>query len=93
MVPPLLAGATLILLGANALPTVHRKHTLQRERIRLEREIEVGVTHNRKLVLQIRALRDDPFYVERKLVETWEALPQGAVLFDAEPDNDDAEIE
>ena len=81
-VPPLLIGATLILLGANALPTVHRKHALQRERFRLEREIEVGNKQNRELILQIRALRDDPFYVERKLIETWQSVPQGMVRFD-----------
>jgi hypothetical protein len=79
--PPLLACATLVLLGANALPTVQRKHLLQRERARLLRELEQEEREAARLRAEVEALAHDPFYLERMLVETWNAMPEGAVLF------------
>lgn len=88
--PPLLAGATLILLGANALPTAKRKHRLQEEQTRLVRELRSEDRRMNALVLEIEALRGDPFYLERMLIETWGGMPEGAEAFtDAHEDPGD----
>jgi len=79
--PPILAAATLLLLGANALPSVQRKHLLQEERRRLERELSEEERVARRLTVEVEALRHDPFYLERVFVETWQGVPQGAVPF------------
>jgi hypothetical protein len=82
--PPLLAGATLILIGANALPTAHRKHRLQEERLRLVRELREEQDRTRVIAAEIEALQADPFYIERVLIETWGGAPEGAQAFYAE---------
>jgi hypothetical protein len=92
-VPLLLAAATLILLGANALPTANRKHRLQDERNRLILELRHEEERMKSLAAEVRALREDPFYVERLLVETWQGVPEGAVAFDLPPDDPDDPIQ
>jgi len=82
---PLLAAATLILIGANALPTVCRKHCLLRERARLERELETERARGARLEAEVDALRNDPFYVERLFVETWHVPPPGAIPLEPAP--------
>jgi len=81
-VPPVLIAATLILLGANALPTIHRKHLLQRRRRILEQRIRRHARRTARLRLEIDALEHDPFFMQRTLVETWHALPEGSVPLD-----------
>lgn len=83
--PPLLAAATLLLLGANALPTVHRKHRLRRERAKVLLELEREERRAACLRAEVEALVQDPFCVERLLVETWRQAPPGAIPFDAAP--------
>lgn len=78
---PLLAGMTLLLLGANAVPSVHRKHLLRTERERLEREVLREEGEGLRLKAELLALAHDPFYVERTLIETWKGVPQGATPF------------
>ena len=68
--PPLLAAATLLLLGANALPSVNHKHRLRKERTRLVRELEAARKSEATLNARIHALRNDSFFLERMLVET-----------------------
>jgi hypothetical protein len=82
---PLLAGMTLLLLGANAVPTVQRKHLLREERLRLERAILREEREAERLLAEIDALRHDPFYVERLLLETWKGVPKGATPFRQPP--------
>jgi hypothetical protein len=82
VLPPLLAAMTLLLLGANAVPSVQRKLVLREERRRLERELRQGEREGERLAAEIDALVSDPFYVERTLVETWQGLPQGAMPFE-----------
>ena len=89
-VPPLLAGATLILLCSNALPTVHRRHRLLEERNRVQQELREGDLENVRLMREIRALRDDPFYVERLLVRTWRERPEGSQPFADGPDPEES---
>lgn len=79
--PPLLAGATLILIGANALPTAIRKHRLQDERIRLVRKLRQEEDRVQRIAAEIDALKKDPFYIERVLIETWGGAPEGARAF------------
>jgi len=81
-VPPVLIAATLILLGANALPTVRRKHLLQQRRQVLLERIREHAKTTARLRLEIDALQNDPFYMQRILVETWHALPAGAMPLD-----------
>jgi len=80
--PPLLAAATLLLLGANALPTVHRKHRLRRERAKVLLELQREERRAARLRAEVEALARDPFCQERLLVETWQQPPQGAIPFD-----------
>jgi hypothetical protein len=91
--PPLLAGATLILIGANALPTAHRKHRLQEERIRLVHELRQEENRTRTIAAEIEALQSDPFYIERVLIETWGGAPEGAQAFYAAEEETHAPIE
>ncbi|MFQ5844025.1 MAG: hypothetical protein ACE5JG_03465 [Planctomycetota bacterium] len=79
LLPAVLAGATLVLIGANAVPTIARKHRLQRERGRLERRI--GRERRRAVTLrrQFEALRHDRFVLERWARETWHVPPPDAV--------------
>ncbi len=81
VLPPLLAAMTLLLLGANAVPSVERKHLLREERRRLERELRQEEREGKRVLAEVDALEHDPFYVERVLVETWQAVPQGALPF------------
>ncbi len=76
---PLLAGATVILLLANAFPTVLRKHRLQEERNRLIRELNLELERGRGLREHAEALSNDRFYLQRVLAETWHGTPQGAI--------------
>jgi heme exporter protein D len=81
--PPLLAGMTLLLVGANAFPSVVRKHVLREERRKLERELRAEVRKGQQLEAELDALAHDPFYLERLVVETWKGLPRGATPFPA----------
>jgi hypothetical protein len=80
--PPLLAAATLLLLGANALPTVHRKHRIRRERTRVLQHLQREERRAAHLRAEVEALAKDAFCVERLLVETWHEAPPGAIPFD-----------
>jgi hypothetical protein len=79
---PLLAGATLILLCSNAVPTVLRKHRLMEERRRLRIELEGEKRREDRLRAETEALQHDPFYLQRVLIETWKARPKGAIALD-----------
>ncbi|HEX5139131.1 MAG TPA: hypothetical protein VFY93_19335 [Planctomycetota bacterium] len=81
ILPFLLAGMTLVLVGANALPTVQRKRLLREERRRLEREVSEEERAGLRLAAELEALGSDPFYIERLVVETWNGVPQGATPF------------
>jgi hypothetical protein len=72
---------TLLLVGANALPTVERKQVLREERRRLEREVREEEARGARLAAEVEALATDPFYVERMVVETWNGVPRGATPF------------
>ena len=80
---PLLAAATLLLVGANALPSIERKRVLGGEIERLEVELGKEEARRDRLRAEIEALRGDPFYLERVYLETWVKDPVGAVRFDA----------
>ncbi len=81
VLPPLLAAMTLLLLGANAVPSAQRKHLLREERRRLEHAVRREEREGARIAAEVDALVHDPFYLERMLVETWHGLPQGATPF------------
>ena len=85
VLPPVLAAMTLLLLGANAVPTMQRKQVLREERRRLEVEVKRGELEGKRITAELDALVRDPFYVERMVVETWHNVPRGAVAFEAIP--------
>ena len=70
LLPFLLGGLTLIVLFANALPAVHRKHRLETEQRELAQQRRAETERGRRLAAEITALRHDPFYVERVCAET-----------------------
>lgn len=79
---PLLAGATVVLVASNALPTMHRKHRLLEEKRELVRQLELERDRGRGLRERVRALKEDRFYVQRVLAETWAGIPKGAIPFE-----------
>ena len=81
---PGLAAATLLLLGANALPAIQRRHRLEREKAGLRRDLRVQQRRREELQTALRALRHDRFYLQRVLAETWNSLPEGAIAFQPE---------
>jgi hypothetical protein len=81
VLPPLLAAATLLLVGANAVPSIQRKHLLEKEGARLASELRHEERIARRLAREVDALARDPFYLERVLVETWSGTPRGATPF------------
>jgi hypothetical protein len=83
LVPHILAGATLILLAANAVPTVQRKHRLLEQKRELLRKLEREQERGRRLEAEIRALQYDPFCVQKELAETWRTIPAGTIPWDA----------
>ena len=85
---PLLAAATLILLAANAWPTIQRKHLLIRERQRLSDHLASERARGDQLSAEIDALQNDPFVIERVYVETWRKDPAGTERFEPERDDD-----
>lgn len=91
VLPPLLAAATLLLIGANALPTAHRKHRLQERYRHLDRAMKQERQSEQRLRAEIDALANDPFYFERLVVETWRGVPEGAIAFD--PTGDEHELQ
>jgi hypothetical protein len=78
---PLLAGATIILVTANAMPTIGRKHRLEQERRRLMQEYDAERTRASGLMQRVHAVQHDPFYLERRMAETYRTAPPGARRF------------
>ena len=79
LIPHILAGATLILLAANAVPTVQRKQRLLEQKRGLVLKLRQERERGRRLEAEIRALRNDPFCVQKELAETWRSLPAGTI--------------
>ena len=86
LLPPFLAGATLVLLGANALPTSLRKKRLIEKTAVLRQELRHEEERRERLEAEIAALRNDPFYIERVFVETWRTTPAGARRLEIAPE-------
>ena len=79
LLPPVFAGAALLLLFANALPTTLRKHRLQVEQARLRKHLAHEQRRAQQLDEALHALRSDAFVVERWTRETWKRPPIDAV--------------
>ncbi|MHC4957072.1 MAG: hypothetical protein ACYTGN_01755 [Planctomycetota bacterium] len=78
---PLLAGATIVLISANAVPTIGRKHRLEQERRRVMREYEAERARATDLMKRVHAVQHDRFYLERRVAETYRTAPPGATRF------------
>lgn len=65
MVTWLLLLAGLLLVGVWYLPLIQQNERMQRENLRLERELEQEKEKSRQLQADIDALRNDPKTVER----------------------------
>ena len=65
MVTWLLLLAGLLLVGVWYLPLIQQNERMQRENLRLERELEKEKDKSRQLQADIDALRNDPKTVER----------------------------
>lgn len=79
ILPPLFAAAALVLLAANAMPTTLRKRILLEERARLQTRLEEERSRAGLLESEIRAIRDDPFVLQRWACETWGQEPGGTL--------------
>ncbi len=79
LLPPVFAGAALLLLFANALPASLRKHRLQIEQVRLRERLAYEQRRARQLHEALHALRSDALVVERWTRETWKRPPPDAV--------------
>ena len=65
MVTWLLLLAGLLLVGVWYLPLIQQNERMQRENLRLERELEKEKENSRKLQADIDAIRNDPKTIER----------------------------
>jgi len=83
LLPYLLAGATLLVLGANAVPTTSRKALLLRERARLRARLLEEERRRARLEADLEALAHDPFVLERAAAEAWRRLPPGVLPWSA----------
>jgi uncharacterized protein YlxW (UPF0749 family) len=79
---PLLAGVTILLLVCNVVPASTRRHRLQEEHLELVRELRREQARSEQLAAEIEALQNDPFVLERALIETWNEAPEGAMEWD-----------
>ena len=79
---PLLAGVTILLLVCNVVPASTRRHRLEEEHRELVRELRQEKVRSERLAAEIEALENDPFVLERALIETWNEAPEGAMEWD-----------
>ena len=82
ILPPVFAGMTLVLLATNALPAGRQRQRLREEERRLETILQLERGRGQALRSEVEALRQDPFVLERWLVETWKGVPQGAIPYE-----------
>ena len=82
ILPPVFAGMTLVLLATNALPAGRQRQRLREEERRLEAILQLERERGQALRSEVEALRQDPFVLERWLVETWKGVPQGAIPYE-----------
>lgn len=78
---PVLLGATLLLLGANAVPALLKERRLESEVSRLKGDLARERTRGDGLRARLNALRNDPYYVERLYRRTWNAPPEHAIAW------------
>jgi cell division protein FtsB len=57
--------AVLLLIGMCYLPLIHQNEEMQRENMRLQRELQKEAEKSKELQTQIDALQNDPKTVER----------------------------
>ncbi|MGQ0613429.1 MAG: hypothetical protein ACT4PV_06815 [Planctomycetaceae bacterium] len=86
LLPYLLAGATLLLLGANALPTTQRRLLLLRERASLRERLRDEERLRIRLEAELDALARDPFVLQRAACEAWRRPPPGLIPWRAGAD-------
>ncbi len=86
LLPYLLAGATLLLLSANALPTTQRRVLLERERASLRERLREEERLRVRMEAELDALANDPFVLQRSACEAWRRLPAGLIPWGAVPD-------
>lgn len=79
---PLLAGVTILLLACNVVPASNRRHRLLSDHRQLLKELAQEKARAQRLTAEIHALENDPFVLERVLVETWNEVPEGAMAWD-----------
>ena len=73
---------TLFVLFGNVVPAVQQKHRLQQEfRELLEKAKEEKARHQ-DVTAKIRAMKHDPYFVERLYVRAWNRTPHGAIELD-----------
>ena len=95
ILPPVFASMTLVLLATNALPAGRQRQRLREEERRLEAILQLERERGQALRSEVEALRQDPFVLERWLVETWKGVPQGAIPYEqicAQAADDDAAL-
>ena len=82
ILPPVFAGMTLVLLASNAVPASQQRQRLREEERKLEAILQLERERGQALRAELEALRQDPFVLERWLVETWKGIPQGAIPYE-----------
>lgn len=95
ILPPVFAGMTLVLLATNAVPAGRQRQRLREEERKLGAILQLERERGQALRAELEALRQDPFVLERWLIETWKGVPQGAIPYEqlsrkAAADDDDA---
>ena len=62
--------AVVLLIGVSYLPLIQQNERMQKEKLRLESELQAETAKSRELQAEIEALRNDPKTVERLARET-----------------------
>ena len=79
LLPPLLAAATILMAASNVVPATARRHALSERRQELLMRLADEQDRARRLEEEIAALRQDPFVLQRVVLETWNLAPPGAL--------------
>ena len=62
--------AVVLLIGVSYLPLIQQNERMQKEKLRLESELQAETAKSRLLQAEIEALRNDPKTIERLARET-----------------------
>ncbi len=77
--------AVVLLIGVSYLPLIRQNERMQKEKLRLETELQAETAKSRELQAEIEALRNDPKTIERLARETLGYAKTNEIVIRFEP--------